>query len=187
MQYCCFTAPNFTFTTRHIYNWASFLFQPSHFILSGTISNCPLLFPSSTLDTFRQEGSSSVVIASCLLILFMGFLPQECWSVLPFPPPVDHVLSALFTVTHLSWVALHGMAYSFIGYSYSYHTENTAPEIRMISAIWVVPRKVLWESRRDCSWERRGELQVEFQTEKVEFSLDQELAGCWQIHILKMI
>ena len=56
MQYCCFTAPNFTFTTRHVYNWASFPFLPSHFILSGTISNCPLLFPSSTLDTFWLEG-----------------------------------------------------------------------------------------------------------------------------------
>ena len=27
---------------------------------------------------------------------------------------MDHVLSELFTVTCLSWVALHGMAYSFI-------------------------------------------------------------------------
>ena len=44
----------------------------------------------------------------------MGFLRQEYWSGLPFPPPVDHVLSGLFTVTHLSWVTLHGMAHSFI-------------------------------------------------------------------------
>ena len=44
----------------------------------------------------------------------MGFLRQEYWSGLPFPPPVDHVLSELFTVTHLSWVTLHGMAHSFI-------------------------------------------------------------------------
>ena len=83
----------------------------------------------------NQRGSSSGVISFCLLIPFMGFSLPECWSVLPFPPPVDHVLSALFTVTHLSWVALHGMAYSFIDNSYSYYTENTAPEIRMISAI----------------------------------------------------
>ena len=27
---------------------------------------------------------------------------------------MDHVLSGLYTVTHLSWVALHGMAYGFI-------------------------------------------------------------------------
>ena len=27
---------------------------------------------------------------------------------------MDHVLSKLSTMTHLSWVALHGMAHSFI-------------------------------------------------------------------------
>ena len=27
---------------------------------------------------------------------------------------MDHVLSELSTVTHLSWVALHGMVHSFI-------------------------------------------------------------------------
>ena len=30
------------------------------------------------------------------------------------PSPVDHILSELFTVIYLSWVALHGMAHSFI-------------------------------------------------------------------------
>ena len=44
----------------------------------------------------------------------MGFSQQEYWSGLPFPSPVDHVLSELSTMTCLSWVALHGMAYSFI-------------------------------------------------------------------------
>ena len=33
---------------------------------------------------------------------------------LPFPSPVDHVLSELSTMTHMSWVALHSMAHSFI-------------------------------------------------------------------------
>ena len=36
------------------------------------------------------------------------------WSGLLFPPPVDHDLSELFTMTHLSWVTLHSMAHSFI-------------------------------------------------------------------------
>ena len=31
-----------------------------------------------------------------------------------FPSRVDHVLSELSTVTHPSWVALHGMVHSFI-------------------------------------------------------------------------
>ena len=60
-------------------------------------------------------GSSSFSILSfCLFILFMGFSRQEYWSGLPFPSPVDQVLSELSSMTCLSWVALHGMAHSFI-------------------------------------------------------------------------
>ena len=51
-----FTASDFTFTTRHIYSWVSFLLWPSRFILSGAISNCPPLFPSSISDTFWHRG-----------------------------------------------------------------------------------------------------------------------------------
>ena len=58
--------------------------------------------------------TSSSVISFCLFILFMGFSWQEYWNDLPFPPPVDHVLPEPSTVTCPSWVALHGMANSFI-------------------------------------------------------------------------
>ena len=44
--------------------------------------------------------------------LFMGFSRQECGCALPFPSPVDHVLSELSTVLRPSWVALHGTALS---------------------------------------------------------------------------
>ena len=47
-------------------------------------------------------------------ILFMGYSWQEYWGGLPFSPPVDCVLSELFTMTRPSWVALQGMAHSFI-------------------------------------------------------------------------
>ena len=33
------------------------------------------------------------------------------WFAIPFP--VDHILSELSTMTHLSWVAVHDMACSF--------------------------------------------------------------------------
>ena len=33
---------------------------------------------------------------------------------LPFPSPVDHILSELSTMTDLSWVTLQGMEHSFI-------------------------------------------------------------------------
>ena len=40
-----------------------------------------------------------------LFILFMGFSRQEYWSGLPFPSPVDHILSDLSTMTRPSWMA----------------------------------------------------------------------------------
>ena len=60
-------------------------------------------------------GSSSFrVVSFCIFILFMRFPRQEYWGGLPFPSPVDHILSELSTMTRLSWVALHSMAHSFI-------------------------------------------------------------------------
>ena len=60
-------------------------------------------------------GSSSFrIIYFCLFILFMGFLRQDNWSGLLFPSPVDHILSELSRMPCSSWVALHGMAHSFI-------------------------------------------------------------------------
>ena len=60
-------------------------------------------------------GSSSFrIIYFCLFILFMGFLRQDNWSGLLFPSPVDHILSELSSMPCSSWVALHGMAHSFI-------------------------------------------------------------------------
>ena len=39
----------------------------------------------------------------CLFIQFMRFSRQAYWGSLPFPPPVDHVLSELSAMTCLSW------------------------------------------------------------------------------------
>ena len=44
----------------------------------------------------------------------MGFSTQEYWSGLPFPSPVDHILSDLSTMTSPSWVAPQAWL-SFIG------------------------------------------------------------------------
>ena len=43
-----------------------------------------------------------------------GVLEVRLLEWLPFPPPVDCVLSELSTMTHPSWVALHSMTHSFI-------------------------------------------------------------------------
>ena len=60
-------------------------------------------------------GSSSLCVLSfCHFMMFMGFSRQESWNGLPFPSTVDHVFSELSTMIHPSWMALQGMAHSFI-------------------------------------------------------------------------
>ena len=63
---------------------------------------------------------------------FMGFLWQEYWSDLPFLSPVDYILSELSTMNHLSWVALHGMAHSFIELD-----KAGVHVIRLVSFLWL--------------------------------------------------
>ena len=76
-------------------------------------SNCPCSFPVAYWIP-SDLGAHLLVSSFCLFTLSMGFLQQEYWGGLPFPPPVDHNWSELFTMTHLSWMALHGIAHNFI-------------------------------------------------------------------------
>ena len=101
----------------YLYHWTylklgivSSLVQ-SLFILFGNISQ---FFPSNILNTYWSVGLSFSVLSFCLFTLFMGFSRQEYWRDLPIPSPVVHILSELSTMTFPSWVALHGMAHSFI-------------------------------------------------------------------------
>ena len=85
----------------------------------GSISSFFLeLFIHSTPVAYWEPinlGSSSFSVLSFhLFILFMRFSRQEYWRGLPFPSPVDHILSELSTMTHLSWMTLHSMAHCFI-------------------------------------------------------------------------
>ena len=111
MQYCSATALDFASITSHIHNWVLFLLWLCLFILSGVISP---IFSSSILGTYDLGSSFFSVISFCLFILFMGFSRQEYWSGLPFPSPMDHVLSELSTMTCPCWVALHVMTHTFI-------------------------------------------------------------------------
>ena len=72
------------------------------FILSGVISP---VFSSSILDTYWPWEFITQCHIFLPFILFMGFSNQEYWSGLPFPSPVDHILSDLSTMTLPSWVA----------------------------------------------------------------------------------
>ena len=88
-------------------------------------SHCRLLLP------FDHRGFW-LTLNVALFILFVGFSKQEYRSGCPFPSPVDRVLSELPTMTRLSWVALHGMAYSFIGLG-----KAVVHVIRLASFLWL--------------------------------------------------
>ena len=106
-----FTAQDFTSITSHIHSWVMFSLWLSLFILSGSIFP---LFSSSILGIYWLGE----FIIQCHVFLpfdtVHGVLTQEYWSGLPFPSPMDHVLSELSTITRLSWVVLPDMARSFI-------------------------------------------------------------------------
>ena len=102
-----FRALDLAAITSHIHNWVLFLLWLHPFLLSEVIS--PLI-SSSILGTYWSGEFLFQYPIVCIFILFMGFSRQEYWSGLPFPSPVDHILSDLSTMTRLSWVAPHGMA-----------------------------------------------------------------------------
>ena len=109
MQSCSFQHLDCTFTTKRIHNWASFPLGPFFLqLLVLALHSSPVAYWTPS----NLGGSSSGVISFCIFVVFMGFSWQECWSGLP--SPVDHDLSKLFTITCPSWVALHGMAHSFV-------------------------------------------------------------------------
>ena len=71
-------------------------------------------FPVACWAPTNLGSSTFSVLSFHLFRLFSGFSSQEYWSGLPFPSPMDHILSELSTMTRPSWVALHGLAHSFI-------------------------------------------------------------------------
>ena len=73
-------------------------------------------------------GSSSFSILS--FCLFMGFSKQEYWSGLPFPSPMEHIVSDLSTMpAHLGW--LHSAWLSFIELD-----KAVVHVIRLVSFLW---------------------------------------------------
>ena len=101
------------------------------------------------------ESSFFSVLSFCLFMLFMGFSRQEYWSSLPFPSPVDHILSKLSTMTYPSWLALHGMACEQISLSMGFSGQEDwggllCPSSGNLSVPGIEPTSILspaWTSR----------------------------------------
>ena len=101
---------------------------PAYLTSMGDEYYCPMATPSDLGD------SSFGVISFWPFIQFMRFSRQVYWGGLPFPPPMDHGLLELSGMTHPSWVALHGMAHSFIELCKSLHHDKV---VIHEGAIWV--------------------------------------------------
>ena len=82
------------------------------------------------------RSSSFSVLSFCLFILFMGFSRQEYWSG-SFPFTVDHILSELSIMTHLSWLTLYSMAHSFIELDKAVVLWLVWLVIRLVSFLWL--------------------------------------------------
>ena len=129
MQYCSLQhwtlLPSLvTSSTGHCFRFVSI----SSFFLELFLYSSPVAYWAP-----NYLGSSSFTLLSfCLFILFMGFSVQEYSSGLPFPSPVDHVLSKLSTMTSLSWVALHCIAHSFTELG-----KAVVHVIRLVSFLWL--------------------------------------------------
>ena len=115
-----FTALDLASITSHIHSWVLFLLWLHPFILSGVTSplisssilgiywpgeflfQYPIILPFHTV-----HGVLKAIILEWLAIPFSSG-PHS--GGLPFPSPVDHILSDLSTMTCCSWVAPHSMA-----------------------------------------------------------------------------
>ena len=129
MQYCSLQHRTLlpspvTFTTGCCFCFGSV----SSFFLESFLHWSPVAYWAPT----DLESSSFSVLSFFIFILFMEFSRQEHWSGLPFPSPVDHILSELSTMSRLSWLALHGMAHSF------FELDKAAVHvIRLVSFLWL--------------------------------------------------
>ena len=112
MQYCSLqqwillSSPDKS-TTEH-----QFCFGPAPSSFLGLLVVALCSFPVAYWIPSNLGDSSFSVITFCLFTQFMRFSQQVCWGGLL--PAVNHVLSELSNMTCPSWVALHGMAHSFI-------------------------------------------------------------------------
>ena len=110
-------------------------------------------------------SSSSRVLSFCLFMLFMGFSRQEYWSGLPFPSPMDHILWEFSTMICLSWVALHGMAHSFIKLDkavvHVISLISSLIAVFILSSLWWIRIRGLWKLPDGRDW-LRGKLVCNF-------------------------
>ena len=116
MQYCSlqhgtFLSPPDTSTTGHCFFFGS----ASSFLLELFLHSSPVAY---WVPTDLGSSSFSVIFFFFPVHTVHGVLKARMISCFSSSSPVDHILSEFSTITHLSWVALHRMAHSFIQYHF---------------------------------------------------------------------
>ena len=129
MQYCSLQHPTLlpspvTSTTGCCFPFGSI----SSFFLESFLHWSPVAFWA--LLTWRVHLSASYLFAFSYCL--WGSQGKNTLSGLPFPSPVDHILSEFSTMTRLSWVAIHGMAHSFTELD-----KAVVHVIRLVSFLWL--------------------------------------------------
>ena len=151
IQYCSLQHQTLT---SHIHNWVLFLHWLSLFVFSWAISPffCSSIFSTYQVGEFIFQCHNSLPFHTVHGVLKARIL--TCG--LPFPSSVNHVLSELSTMTHPSWVVLHGMAHSFIELD-----KAVVHVISLVSFLWLcsVKDKRLMEA---SWWERLTEGETGF-------------------------
>ena len=113
-----FTASDFIFTTKHIHNRPSFLLWPSCFILSGVISNCPLLFLSSVWAyllfafpycSWSSHGKNTRVRCHFLLQWTMICLNSPLWPICLGWPSMACLIASLGYTSSFAMTRLWSM------------------------------------------------------------------------------
>ena len=106
-----FPASDFASITSHIHYWELFLLWLHLFIVSRVISP---LFSSRILGTYSLDSLYFSVIFFAFSYSSWGFQGKNTKVVFHYLLQRTMFFSELSTMTHPSWVALHGMAHSFI-------------------------------------------------------------------------
>ena len=106
-----------TFTIRFIHNWALVLLWPLCFLLSGATGDCPLLFPSSILDTLRPGELiflCHVFLPFHTVLFSYGVLKAGilAWLAIPSPSGPRFVRALPCDLAILG--GLHGVAHGFM-------------------------------------------------------------------------
>ena len=80
---------------------------------------------------------------------------RKCFAI---PFPVDYILSELSAITHLSWVALHSMAHSFIELDkamvHVIHLVSFLWLVLILTALWWIRIRGLWKLPDGRDWLR---------------------------------